>query len=106
MYLYSAYAAHYVYFNIFDVYMLRRAMVVARQVAREIPQCNTALYSQAFSVFQVRNLFVILIGSLLAVCLLQFVNDMIIRSLALSFSAAALVVIATQVCNWVDTRIS
>ena len=46
-------------------------------------------------------MFIIIVVSLLAVCLLQFMNDMIIRSLALSFSLASLIVIAVykQVCN-------
>jgi hypothetical protein len=42
-------------------------------------------------------MFIIIVGSLMTVCILQFMNDMIIRSLALSFSLASLIVIAVQV---------
>lgn len=45
---------------------------------------------------KVRNMFIIIVGSLMTVCILQFMNDMIIRSLALSFSLASLIVIAVQ----------
>ena len=46
-------------------------------------------------------MFLIIFGSLMAVCVLQFMNDMIIRSLALSFSLASLILIAVQlqVCH-------
>ena len=46
-------------------------------------------------------MFIIIAASLMAVCILQFINDMIIRSLALSFSLASLIVIAVerQVCD-------
>ena len=43
-----------------------------------------------------RNLFIIIVVSLVAVCVLQFMNDMIIRSLALSFSLASLILIILQ----------
>ena len=46
-------------------------------------------------------MYIIIVASLMAVCILQFMNDMIIRSLALSFSLASLIVIALekQVCE-------
>jgi hypothetical protein len=46
-------------------------------------------------------MFLIIFGSLMAVCVLMFMNDMIVRSLALSFSLASLIVIAVQpqVCH-------
>ncbi|XP_028411451.1 probable C-mannosyltransferase DPY19L3 [Dendronephthya gigantea] len=49
--------------------------------------------------YKVRNLFIIIVGSLMSVCVLQFMNDMIIRSLALSFSLSSLIIITTKKTN-------
>lgn len=38
-----------------------------------------------------RSLYLIVVGSLISVCILQFVNDMILCSLALSFAAASVI---------------
>lgn len=45
---------------------------------------------------KIRNMYVIVAVSLLSVCILQFMNDMILCSLALSFSLAALIVLSFQ----------
>ncbi|XP_078373794.1 protein C-mannosyl-transferase DPY19L3-like isoform X1 [Oculina patagonica] len=41
--------------------------------------------------YKARSLYLIVIGSLISVCILQFVNDMILCSLALSFAVASVV---------------
>ena len=47
--------------------------------------------------FQTRSLYLVVIGSLVSVCILQFVNDMILCSLALSFAAASIILMSFHV---------
>ena len=58
-------------------------------------------YWHSFSIklvfFQARCLYLIVIGSLLSVCILQFINDMILCSLALSFAVAAVILMTFHV---------
>ncbi|XP_068755171.1 protein C-mannosyl-transferase DPY19L3-like isoform X2 [Montipora capricornis] len=43
-----------------------------------------------------RSLYLIVIGSLISVCILQFINDMILCSLALSFAVASVILLSFQ----------
>ena len=47
--------------------------------------------------FQARSLYLVVIGSLISVCILQFVNDMILCSLALSFAVASVILMTFHV---------
>ena len=47
--------------------------------------------------FQARTMYLMVISSLLGVCILQFVNDMILCSLALSFAIASLILVTFHV---------
>lgn len=49
--------------------------------------------------FQTRSLYLIVIGSLISVCILQFINDMILCSLALSFAISAVILMSFHVSS-------
>lgn len=51
------------------------------------------------SLLQIRNLYLVVILSILSVCLMMFVNDMMLCSLALSFCIGALLLMAFQVSD-------
>ena len=51
----------------------------------------------SFVLFQARSLYLIVIGSLIGVCILQFVNDMILCSLVLSFAVASVALMSFHV---------
>ena len=49
--------------------------------------------------FQTRSLYLIVIVSLISVCILQFINDMILCSLALSFAISAVILMSFHVSS-------
>ncbi|KAJ7337819.1 hypothetical protein OS493_007977 [Desmophyllum pertusum] len=53
--------------------------------------------------YKARSLYLIVIGSLIGVCILQFVNDMILCSLALSFAVASLTLMTFHVLMRVES---